>query len=178
MPMYLGIAFGFLVALAGLVFIFLEVRTGGLVVSEGQIAPSTGDLDHAVNQLAKNYDILRRQATHGFLLAGTFMAMGIMTILVGSVGDLFGLTSESSDLTIVAGVIVELISGAGLYLFRQTFNRLNSTSDRLHETWRILAAFRKAEALPEERRSEVVERLIFMLVDGGRESEHATVAAE
>ena len=163
LPIYIGIGFAFLVAVAGLMLIFLATRSGGSVEQIAN-AESSSDLEHAVGQLAKNYDILRKQATYGFLIASTFMIIGLVVILVGSIGKIFGLPVERNDLATFAGVIVEVISGFGLYLFKHTFNQLNSTSDMLNETWRILAAFRRAEKLPEGRRSVVIEKLIFILV--------------
>lgn len=56
----------------------------------------------------------------GFVLAGTFMALGILVILAGSVGEMFGFTKAASNLTTVAGVVVEAISGLGLYLFNDS----------------------------------------------------------
>ena len=69
------------------------------------------------------------------------MALGILVILAGSLGEMFGFTKTASNLTTVAGVVVEAVSGLGLYLFKETFKRLNVTSDRLHDMWKILAAF-------------------------------------
>ena len=162
--MYLVVGFSFLVTLAGIALLFRDL---------GQLAPSDSELDivgssdieHAVRQLEKNYDILRRQATQGFVLAGTFMALGILVILAGSLGEMFGFTEAAGNLTTVAGVIVEAVSGLGLYLFKETFKMLNSTSDRLHHMWRILAAFQKAETLPDEKKSEVIISLINKLVE-------------
>ena len=93
------------------------------------------------------------------------MALGIFVILAGSVGELFGFTAQGGRLTTVAGIIVEAVSGLGLYLFKQTFQRLNVTSDRLHDTWKILTAFRKAETLPEGKKAEVICSLISRLVE-------------
>jgi hypothetical protein len=54
---------------------------------------------------------------------------------------------------------------AQFFLFKETYKRLNTTSDRLHEMWKILAAFKKAEGLPEEQRTNVTMRLIDRLVE-------------
>ena len=161
----LFIGFGFLITFAGIVLIFKDLSKVSYSTSElgGEIDPS--DIAHAVRQLGKNYDILRRQATQGFILAGTFMALGILVILVGALGEMFGFTQSTSNFTIVAGVIVEVISGLGLYMFKQTFQRLNSTSDKLYEMWKILAAFTKAATLPEKQQAEVKVNLINRLVD-------------
>jgi hypothetical protein len=66
--------------------------------------------------------------------------------------------------------VIETISGIGLYLFRSTFNRLNRNSDVLLETWKILAAFKKADSLPEDRRADVQVELIQRLVGTPRET--------
>jgi hypothetical protein len=164
LAVYLGGGFAALVTLAGVVITFLELRSDA-PAELISMSSERSDLEHTIRQLGRNYDLLRRQTTQGFILAGTFMALGICVILVGSVGELFGFTKEGANLTTVAGVVVEAISGLGLYLFNQTFKQLNAISDRLHETWRVLAAFAKADGLPEDKKSEVVATLITKLVE-------------
>jgi len=163
---YLIFAFAFLIALAGVALMFKELRAGAstVEVSASSMAEAS-DLEMAVAQLGKNYDILRQQATQGFILAAVFMALGVLVILTGAVGDMFGFKKEASNLTTVAGVVVEAISGLGMYLFDRTFKQLNATSDRLHELWRLLAAFKRAEGLPEANRAEVIIKLIDKLVE-------------
>lgn len=161
---YLGIGFGFLVTIAGILLLFRNLgQTEDAVLEESYTDSS--DIEHAVAQLRKNYDILRKQTTQGFMLAGTFMALGILVILAGSLGEMFGFTKTAGNLTTIAGVVVEAVSALGLYLFKETFKQLNSTSDRLYEMWKLLAAFRKAEELPEEKKAEVVIGLIDRLVE-------------
>jgi len=94
-----------------------------------------------VRQLPHNYDVLRRQATQSFVLVCTFMTLDILVILAGSVGEMFDFAKEASNITTIAGVVVEVISGFGLYLFKQTSESLNITSDRLHDTWKTLWLF-------------------------------------
>ena len=65
------------------------------------------------------------------------MAVGISVIITGSLGEMFGFTKSASNLTTIAGVVVEAVSGLGLYLFKETFRQLNSTSEKLHEMWKI-----------------------------------------
>ena len=165
LSVYLGGGFGFLSFIAGVVLIFVELRASAGATDGEELPAVSGDLEHAVNQLSKNYEILRKQATQGFILAGIFMALGVCVILAGSVGELFGFTAQAGHLTTVAGIVVEAVSGLGLYLFRQTFHRLNITSDRLHDTWKILTAFRRAESLPEDKRAEMTCSLINRLIE-------------
>jgi hypothetical protein len=161
---YLAIGFAFMVAIAGIFLLFKDLGKESDTVSlESSVGSS--DIETAAAQFGKNYDILRKQATQGFVLAGTFMAMGILVILAGSLGEMFGFTSSASNLTTIAGVVIEVVSGLGLYLFKETFKRLNSTSDKLHEMWKLLAAFKKAENLPGEKKTEVTINLINKLVE-------------
>lgn len=158
---YLALGFGFVTAAFGIALVYREARATD---AEAQpLAASTSDLEHAVGQLNRNYEVLRRQATQGFLLAGLVMVLGLLVVLAGAVGEMFGFTAQGANLTTIAGIVVEAISGLGLILFRQTFHRINEISDRLHDTWRVLAAFRKAEALSEARRDAVMEQLIVAL---------------
>jgi hypothetical protein len=161
---YLGIGVGFMVTIAGIFLLFRSLGDFTVTTAEETYVGSS-DIELAVAQLGKNYDILRKQATQGFVLAGTFMALGILVILAGSLGEMFGFTKTAGNLTTIAGVVIEAISGLGLYLFKETFKRLNATSDRLQEMWKLLAAFKKAEDLPEDKKSDVIIGLINRLVE-------------
>ncbi|MHC5056120.1 MAG: TRADD-N-associated membrane domain-containing protein [Planctomycetota bacterium] len=132
---------------------------------EIKLAGEPSSIEHAVDQLSKNYDILRRQATQGFMLAGAMMTLGVLVILAGSVGEMFGFTKTVSNLTTISGVVVEAVSALGLYLFKETFRRLNITSDRLFEMWKLLAAFKKKDDLPDDKRPEAVLALITKMVN-------------
>jgi hypothetical protein len=127
-------------------------------------APTTGDLENAIEQLNKNYEVQRKQANQGFVLACVFMTLGLLVILTGSVGDLFGFTREGNGLVVIAGVLTEFIAATGLAVYYFNSRRLNRTHDRLHESWRVLTAFRQAKELPETRRGRVQERLLEALV--------------
>jgi hypothetical protein len=130
---YFALGFCFLLAITGIVLLLVQIRRNDNASPVESLALTSSVLEHAVSQLGKNSDILRRQTTQGFLLAGTVLALGVCLILAGSVGDMFGLTKQGSNLVTVAGVVVEVISGLGLYLFRETFRQLNVVSDRLHD---------------------------------------------
>jgi hypothetical protein len=162
---YTGAAIAVVIVLAGLLMMFVQLR-GDATAPIGTVADNIrrADPEHIVVQLGKNYDLLRRQTTQGFILAGLFMGLGVLVILSGSVGKLFGLTDSKSDLVSVAGVIMEVISGTSLLVYRINFKRLNDTSDRLDATWRILTANRLAESLPENRKSEATMKLIDALI--------------
>jgi hypothetical protein len=92
------------------------------------------------------------------------MALGLLVILSGSLGDLFGWTKEGSNLTTIAGIIMEFISGTALFIYSINFNRLNKTTDKLESTWCILTAYRLTDTLPEEKKAEATMKLIDALI--------------
>ena len=94
-----------------------------------------------------------------------------------SLGQLFGIMQTANDLITIAGIVIEAVSALGLVLFRETSKRLNTTSDRLHEIWRVLAAFKQAESIEGEKKTEMKMILISRLaglpqpeVSDGKES--------
>ena len=161
---YLVFAFGCALTLAGLGFMAVELRRIGGPSTTVQSAVSSSDLELTIQQLAKNLDIQREQASHGFIAALVMMVLGTGVILAGAAGHMLGTSGTSSRLTTVAGVIVEVISGLGMVLFRSTSARLNKTSESLLEIWKLFAAFRHTETLPDAERTQVQIRLIGRLV--------------
>jgi drug/metabolite transporter (DMT)-like permease len=152
------------VVLAGVVLMFRELGATELSAQAVPLPESSDQLEMAVTQLSKNYELLRRQLTQGFILAAVFMILGIIVILSGSVGQLFGLTHTGSNLASVAGIIMEFISGTALFMYRINFKRLGETSDKLQQTWKILTAFRLTESLPEQQKAEATMSLIKALI--------------
>jgi len=152
------------VALAGIVLTFRELSSQQPVAQLDAAPRSSSDLEHAVTQLSKNYELLRRQSAQGFILGAVCMLLGVVVILSGSVGQLFGFAKGGSDLATVAGIITEFISGTALVMYRLNFKRLGETSTALHETWRVLTAFRLAETLPGQEKTRATLGLIQALI--------------
>jgi hypothetical protein len=93
------------------------------------------------------------------------MALGVIVILSGSVGKIFGFASVDSDLTSIAGIITEFISATALWLYRANFKRLGETSDRLDNSLNILVAFRETESLPDYERNKTKVELIRSMME-------------
>jgi len=153
-----------IIILAGIFMTFQQLRRAEIQVQQEPLPESSDQLEHAVTQLSKNYELLRRQSTQGFILACVFMLLGLLVILSGSVGQLFGFTSTSSNLTSVAGIISEFISASALLIYRINFKRLNETSDKLQQTWKMLTAYRLTDKLPEEQKTTATLSIINALL--------------
>lgn len=121
------------------------------------------DLGMAVEELAQNYELSRTQTNSAFILSAIFMGAGLIVILFGSISVLIGKTGNSNTLSIVAGVISEFISGGALALYRSNFNRLNDTSSRLYDTWKIFAAYKLTTNLSDSGREAATLSLISAL---------------
>lgn len=162
---YSILGMSFFLVICGVIIIFRYIISTEKDIEKEKLPPSTDDIKHAITQLNKNYELLRKQTTQGFFLAGIFMILGFLVILAGSLGELFGFTSKGSDLISLAGVIMEFISGTALFIYRQNFNRLNSVSDDLNKSWKFLIGFKKAENLPKTKiGKKIATRLIESFV--------------
>lgn len=160
---YLSIIIAIILILAGIGMVNTELQ----IENTEKLPESSTEIEQAITQLNRNYNILRNQTSNGFSIAVIFMFLGLIVILIGSLGVMFGYTSKGDNLTLIAGIILEFISGASLVIYDKNFKRLNLISDNLNETWKILAAFKKAETLtdgPDDVRTKVKIDLINALI--------------
>lgn len=160
----------YLSILAAIILIFFGIVMAGTelqIENIEKLPESSTEIEQAITQLNRNYNLLRDQTSNGFSIAVIFMFLGLIVILIGSLSVMFGYTSKSDNLTLIAGIILEFISGASLVIYDKNFKRLNLISDNLNETWKILAAFKKAETLtdgPDDIRTKVKIDLINALI--------------
>jgi hypothetical protein len=153
-----------LVAAGLLVMLVVAWPRGTQNVDDGSADGSVEGLSRVVGQLSRNYNVLRRQATQGFLITMTMMTLGVVAILAGVFGSSIGLQTDAKQLATLGGIVVEVISGTTLLVYRLNFKRLNEVSDRLEENWRILSAHTLVAGLPPERQAEATLMLINALV--------------
>jgi hypothetical protein len=153
---------GIFLAVAGVLLMFRQLAASSRMVAVE--SPDSEDASYVVRQLSRNFEVLRAQTNQGFLLSGVFMAVGLL-ILVGSLfAPSLGLKTEGvSGLGTLAGIVTEFISGTALVLYRLNFARLNQTSDRLDDAWRVLAAYKLTRELPEDKKAEATLHLIDSL---------------
>lgn len=118
------------------------------------------NIAEAVDSVRKNYGFLQEQTSYGIVLSGTLMALGVLVIVAGCLGEMLGSSKATGNLSTVAGVVIEVAAGFGLYLFRKSFNRLNQTFDRLHELGTLQAEFREIKKLPDKEKTKAVDELI------------------
>jgi uncharacterized membrane protein YiaA len=154
-----------LLVVGGLVIMLVQVWPRNLpALDENGSDMSIEGLGRLVRQLTQNYNLLRRQTTQGFMITLTLMALGVVAILIGVFGAVFGVTTDTKVISGIAGTITEMIAGSTLLVYRLNFQRLNEVTDRLEESWRILCANGLAASLPPERQADATLSLIEALV--------------
>ncbi len=151
-------------SLSGVAMMFVQLRGSDQALAINERPESYREADYIVRQLSQNYQILRNQTSQGFYLSSVFMTVGMMMIIASLFGSSFGLQNTGTNLTTLGGILLEFISGTALLIYRLNFKRLNETSDKLDAAWRILAAYKLTEGLPEEKKSEATLKLIEALV--------------
>jgi len=161
---YTRVVVGSILVLAGIAMMFVQLRSDFDTIRGTATTEPSPQPEYTVSQLSLNYELLRRQTTQGFVLSGVFMALGLLVILSGSAGALFGFTKTGTDLTSVAGIIMEFISATALLIYRLNFSRLNDTTDKLDSAWRVLTAHRLSADLPDDQRPGATLRLIDALL--------------
>lgn len=150
--------------IAGVLLMFRQLTSSSRLTQGDSSSEPSSDADYVVRQLSRNYEILRSQTNQGFLLSGAFMAVGLLVIVGSLFAPSLGLTTGGvNNLGMIVGTVTEFISGTALLLYRLNFKRLNETSDRLDDAWRVLAAYNLTRELPDEQKADATLRLISSL---------------
>ena len=111
--------------------------------------------DIILEQLQKNYDQLRSQTNLAFRLSAACVLIGTATIFVGIL-VLFGLIEverfprDAGTLTTLSGVVVNMVSGIGMYLYNSTSKRMESATKSLQRTITRKMLFDEARQIPDE----------------------------
>ena len=156
-----------IVTLAGVILMFRQIGANDAVSITG-MEDGQEDATYVVRQLSRNFEVLRAQTNQGFLLSGIFMSIGLLVIVVSLFAPTFGIKTTGVDsFGVMAGVVTEFISATALLLYKLNFTRLNETSDRLDNSWRVLAAFKLTHELPEDKKAEATLQLITTLTKSG-----------
>ena len=118
----------------------------------------------AIDELQKNYQSLRTQTNLAFAVSAGCVVVGTSVILLGAL-MLLGVFGDSEIgngmITTLTGVVVEVVSGIGMYLYNLTFKRMNDVSDRLQSNLKLQMLFDQAEQIPNEtERTRTVQALI------------------
>lgn len=120
------------------------------------------DIEVVFAQLSSNFEVIRRQATHGYYLAAFFFVAGFAALLSSAFGGALGLNTDIRVVTAVASAVMQFVSGGGVYLYNRSLIHLERTSSAMLDIWRARAALQEAReaSLPPDDQARLVADLI------------------
>lgn len=121
-----------------------------------------------VSELREYYVISKNQARRAFSAALTICFLGIAIYSFGIVSVVF-LKVESTLITLIAGTVVEVISGLFFWLYLQASKQLDIYHKRLGSTEKYLTAISLVDQMSGEQRDKQYQWIIqqMILADGG-----------
>jgi len=134
------------------------------VIFTNKLDKSNSDINSTYFELNKNYNVLRKQTMIGFYIAIFTMIVGTGVLSYAIITSLVN-NSNVNTIAIISGILLEFISGTGLFIFKTNFSKLNFVSDELFRMWKIITAFQKADELNDELKDQTKISLIKSLVE-------------
>lgn len=121
-----------------------------------------------VSELREYYVISKNQARRAFSAALTICFLGIVIYSFGIASAVF-FKSDSTLITLVAGTVVEVISGLFFWLYLQASKQLDIYHKRLGSTEKYLTAISLVDKMTDEQKDKQYQWIIqhIILIDGG-----------
>lgn len=120
-----------------------------------------------IRLLDSYYNAVLSQATKSFNFALIAAVIGL-AFFVGAIGFLLNTqTSNVAIISVIGGVIVEVISGINFVLYGKTTNQLAYFHQRLDQTQRFLLANSICESLPGVAKQKTRSKLVAVIATYG-----------
>lgn len=111
-----------------------------------------------MRELKEYYELSKSHARNAFTLAVTMCILGFilfsMAITVGGIGE------HSSWVVSIGGVIIELIAGTSLLVYKNSLTQLNRYYNALHENERFLSMVNLVNKISQEKQDDVYIKII------------------
>lgn len=121
-----------------------------------------------VTELREYYVISKNQATRSFSSALSICFLGIVIYSIGIVSVVV-FEADVTLITIIAGSIVELVSGLFFWLYVQASKQLGIYHQRLGSTEKYLTAIQIIKEMPKDRQADAYKNLIEAILIDNRE---------
>lgn len=140
-----------------------------------KLKKEVGERDNIINLMLENvkelreyYTISKKQAKNSFQIASITCMIGILIYIFGIIMIVIG-NKDVTIITVIAGTIVEVISGSSFWLYNQTNKQLNIYHKRLGYTEKYLTVIQIIREIPQEKQYEEYRNLInFILSDNSK----------
>lgn len=121
----------------------------------------------SVKELKEYYVISKSQAKSTFRIACASCIFGFIIYITGIISTLT-LDKDIAMISIIAGTILEIISGTTFWLYSKALSQLNTYHRRLEETEKYLIAYQMIKEVPEEKRYEEQRNFISCVLNDNR----------
>jgi hypothetical protein len=122
-----------------------------------------------IRLLNSYYETILLQAKRSFLFAVTFASIGLLLFFIAIIFFLFLHTSNAAAISVVGGVIVQVISGINFVFYGKTTSQLSVFHNRLEKTQRFLLANSVCESLENELKGKARMHLIYTIISDSSE---------
>lgn len=112
------------------------------------------------DEITEYFKISKSQAKSSFWFSVISCIVGLMALVVGIYGIVILKDISVSVISLISGSISELISGTVFWVHNKSALQLNHYYDALHENEKFLSAVNIADRLSDEKREEVLVRII------------------
>lgn len=129
-----------------------------------------------VKELRQYYIISKQQATRSFSSAILMSIVGVVIYFIGIFAVII-LKADIAIITIIAGTVVELVSGLSFWLYSQSTKQLNIYHKRLTSTEKYLMAIQMIDKVPEERKYEEYRNVINYILNDNQVEIKNSIAA-
>ncbi len=117
-----------------------------------------------VKELREYYIISKQQATRSFSIAIIMSIVGVAIYLTG-IFSVIILSANITIITVIAGTVVEMVSGLSFWLYSRSTKQLNLYHNRLTSTEKYLMAIQIIEKVPQERKYEEYRNIINYILN-------------
>ncbi|QHQ63542.1 hypothetical protein Ana3638_24455 [Anaerocolumna sedimenticola] len=112
-------------------------------------------------EIKEYYVLSKNMAKSSFKLSVSMCLLGF-TLITSSIIFIFAMdiTIGSAIIPAIGGVIVEVVAGTSLFVYRQSLEQLNKYYEALHENERFLSVVNITDKISPEKKDDVYQEII------------------
>ena len=112
-------------------------------------------------EIKEYYVLSKNMAKSSFKLSVSMCLLGF-TLITSSIISIFimDITISSAVIPAIGGVVVEVVAGTSLFVYRQSLEQLNRYYEALHENERFLSVVNIADKITPEKKDDVYLEIV------------------
>lgn len=133
-----------------------------------------------MKEIKDYYALSKAQAKNSFFLSVIMCISGFVLMAISVAVPLLSNTqNDYSFITAIGGVIIEVIAGTSLFVYRKSLDQLNHYYSELHENERFLSSVNLISKMSKDRQDDMYEKVIQTQLEITRSyKNHATLESK